>query len=160
MKKIIDIYYSFLKIILTFLMGLIIIPVTMQIFARYVDFIPRYIWTEELSRFCFIWIILVGAMIAMRKDEHFTVDLLPSPKTNKGKAISLMLVDSMTFLMAMIFVIWGWPLVKFGLLQTSEMAEMPMVFIYIAWPLTGITWIIFLSERVFDHIKLYRSVSS
>ncbi len=46
MKKIIDIYYSFLKIILTFLMGLIIIPVTMQIFARYVDFIPRYIWTE------------------------------------------------------------------------------------------------------------------
>ena len=99
-------------------------------------------------------------MIAMRKDEHFTVDLLPSPKTNKGKAISLMFVDSMTFLMAMIFVIWGWPLVKFGLLQTSEMAEMPMVFIYIAWPLTGVTWIIFLSERVFDHIKLYRSVSS
>jgi TRAP-type C4-dicarboxylate transport system permease small subunit len=160
MKKIIDIYYSFLKIILTFLMGLIIIPVTMQIFARYVDFIPRYIWTEELSRFCFIWIILVGAMIAMRKDEHFTVDLLPSPKTTKGKAISLMFVDSMTFLMAMIFVIWGWPLVKFGLLQTSEMAEMPMVFIYIAWPLTGVTWIIFLLERVFDHIKLYRSVFS
>lgn len=160
MKKIIDIYYSFLKIILTFLMGLIMVPVTMQIFARYVDFIPRYIWTEELSRFCFIWIILIGAMIAMRKDEHFTVDLLPTQKTNKGKAISLMFVDSMTFLMAMIFVIWGWPLVEFGLLQTSEMAEMPMVFIYVAWPLTGFTWIIFLSERVFDHIKLYRSVSS
>ena len=160
MKKIIDIYYSFLKIILTFLMGLILIPVTMQIFARYVDFIPRYIWTEELSRFCFIWIILIGAMIAMRKDEHFTVDLLPTQKPNKGKAISLMFVDSMTFLMAMIFVIWGWPLVEFGLLQTSEMAEMPMVFIYIAWPLTGVTWIIFLSERIFDHIKLYRSVSA
>jgi len=80
MKKIIDIYYSFLKMILTILMGLIIVPVTMQIFARYVDFIPRYIWTEELARFCFIWIILVGAMIAMRKDEHFTVDLLPTQK--------------------------------------------------------------------------------
>jgi hypothetical protein len=35
-----------------------------------------------------------------------------------------------------------------------------MVFIYIAWPLTGVTWIIFLSERIFDHIKLYRSVSA
>ena len=118
MKKLINIYYSFLKIILTILMGLIIVPVTMQIFARYVDFVPRYIWTEELARFCFIWIILVGAMIAMRKDEHFTVDLLPTQKTNKGKAISLMFVDSMTFLMAMIFVVWGWPLVEFGLLQT------------------------------------------
>jgi TRAP-type C4-dicarboxylate transport system permease small subunit len=159
MKKFIDVYYSFLKVVLTTLMGILIIPVTMQIFARYVDFIPRYIWTEELARFCFIWIILVGAMIAMREDEHFTVDLLPTPKSNRGKAISLMFVDLMTFTMAAIFVVWGWPLVEFGLLQTSEMAELPMVFIYAAWPLTGLTWILFLSERVVDHIKLFRSVA-
>ena len=122
MKKLLDLYYSFLKIMLTALMGILIIPVTMQILARYIDFIPRYIWTEELARFCFIWIVLVGAMIAMRDNEHFTVDLLPKPKTNKGKALSLMFVDLMTFIMALIFVVWGWPLVEFGLLQTSEMA--------------------------------------
>ena len=66
MKKLLDGYYAFLKIVLTILMGVLIVPVTMQIFARYFDFIPRYIWTEELARFCFIWIILVGAMIALR----------------------------------------------------------------------------------------------
>ncbi len=157
MKKLLDGYYTFLKIVLTILMGVLIVPVTMQIFARYVDFIPRYIWTEELARFCFIWIILVGAMIALRNNEHFTVDLLPKPKTNRGMAISRMFVDLMAFIMAMIFVVWGWPLVKFGLLQTSEMAELPMVLIYMAWPLTGITWILFLAERLVDHIKLYRS---
>ena len=159
MKKIIDGYFSFLQIVLTILMGMLIIPVTMQIFSRYSDIIPRYIWTEELSRFCFIWIILVGAMIALRKNEHFAVDLLPPPKTNKGKAISLMFVDLMAFGMAVIFVVWGWPLIKFGLLQTSEMADLPMVFIYVAWPITGITWMLFLSERVVDHIKLFRSVA-
>jgi len=157
MKIILNGYYSFLKVALTVLMGVLIIPVTMQIFARYIDFIPRYIWTEELARFCFIWIILVGAMIAVREGDHFTVDLLPTPKTNKGKAIALIFVDAMTLIMAAIFVIWGWPLVEFGLLQTSEMAELPMVFIYMAWPLTGATWILFLAERVVDHIKLYRS---
>ena len=159
MKKIVDGYFSFLQIVLTMLMGMLIIPVTMQIFARYRDIIPRYIWNEELSRFCFIWIILVGAMIALRKNEHFAVDLLPPPKTNKGKAISLMFVDLMAFGMAVIFVVWGWPLIKFGLLQTSEMAELPMVLIYMAWPITGITWMLFLSERVVDHIKLFRSVA-
>ena len=159
MKKIIDGYFSFLQIVLTMLMGILIIPVTMQIASRYSDFIPRYIWTEELSRFCFIWIILVGAMIALRKNEHFAVDLLPPPKTHKGKAISLMFVDLMAFGMAVIFVVWGWPLIKFGLLQTSEMADLPMVFIYVAWPITGITWMLFLSERVVDHIKLFRSVA-
>jgi len=159
MKTFLEHYFKFLKIVLTVLMGVLIIPVTMQIFSRYVGFIPRYIWTEELARFCFIWIILVGAMIAMRDGDHFTVDLLPTPKTNKGMALSLMFVDLMTFTMAAIFVVWGWPLVQFGLLQTSEMAELPMVLIYMAWPLTGITWILFLSERVVDHIKLYRSVA-
>ena len=159
MKKIIDGYFSFLQIVLTMLMGILIIPVTMQIFSRYSDIIPRYIWTEELSRFCFIWINLVGAMIALRKNEHFAVDLLPPPKTHKGKAKSLFFVDLMAFGMAVIFVVWGWPLIKFGLLQTSEMADLPMVFIYVAWPITGITWMLFLSERVVDHIKLFRSVA-
>lgn len=157
MNKILNGYYAFLKIVLTALMGLLIVPVTMQIFARYADFIPRYVWTEELARFCFIWIILVGAMIAMREDEHFTVDLLPAPRTNKGKALSMMFVDFCVLVLALIFVFWGWPLVEFGLLQTSEMAELPMVFIYMAWPLTGITWILFLAQRVARHVALYRS---
>ena len=157
MKIFLDGYYSFLKIALTVLMGVLIIPVTMQIFARYIDFIPRYIWTEELARFCFIWIILIGAMIAVREGEHFTVDLLPMPKTARGSAIALIFTDAMTFIMAVIFIVWGWPLVEFGLLQTSEMAELPMVFIYMAWPITGLTWGLFLFERLARHIKLYRS---
>jgi TRAP-type C4-dicarboxylate transport system permease small subunit len=157
MRYLLDKLYVALKIILTILMGVLIIPVTMQIFARYVGFIPRYIWTEELARFCFIWVILVGAMVAMREGEHFTVDLLPTPKSNRAKAVSLLFVDSMVLLLALIFVVWGWPLVKFGLLQTSEMAELPMVLIYMAWPITGIVWMLFLSERFFDHIKLFRS---
>ena len=157
MKKLLDAYYAFLKLALTVLMGVLIIPVTMQIFARYIDFVPRYIWTEELARFCFIWIILVGAMISMRENEHFTVDLLPTPRTNRAKAASLIFVDLMIFILAVIFVVWGWPLVEFGLLQTSEMAELPMVFIYIAWPLTGITWILFLAERAAGHFRLFLS---
>ena len=159
MTKFLNAYYAFLKIVLTVLMGVLIIPVTMQILARYVEFIPRYIWTEEMARFCFIWIILVGAMIALRENEHFTVDLLPTFASDRVNALFLMFTDLATFTLAMIFVVWGWPLVEFGLLQTSEMAEMPMVLIYMAWPLTGVTWILFLSERVAGHIKIFRSAS-
>lgn len=157
MKKVLDGLYGFLKLVLTILMGLLIIPVTMQIMSRYFDFIPRYIWTEEMARFCFIWIILVGAMVAMREDEHFTVDVMPTFASDRANAISYLFVDFATFVMASIFVIWGWPLVQFGLLQTSEMAELPMVLIYMAWPITGIVWLLFLTERVSDHIKLFRS---
>lgn len=156
MRKLINWYYEFLKIVLTILMGVLLIPVSLQIFSRYVGFIPRYIWTEELARFCFIWIVLVGAMIAMREREHFLVDLLPTPKSQFGRLLSVLFVDLATAGVAFIFVFWGWPLVEFGLLQTSEMAELPMVYIYAAWPITGITWFIFLAEHVHDHIRDFR----
>ena len=150
-------YYRFLQIALATLMGLLLIPVTLQIIARYIGIIPRYIWTEEMARFCFIWIILIGSMIAVRDSTHFNVDLLPKPTTNKGKAMMRMFVDFWILMAALVFIIWGWPLVKFGLLQTSEMAELPMVYIYMAWPLAGITWILFLAEKFVDNIKLWRS---
>ncbi len=156
MKKLLDGYYRLLQIVLTLLMGLLVVPVTMQILSRYTGLIPRFIWTEEIARFCFIWIILIGAMIAVRDGSHFAVDLLPHPKTKRGDAIGRIFVDFTMFLVALIFIVWGWPLVKFGLLQTSEIAELPMVTIYIAWPLAGVTWILFLGEKLADNIKLFR----
>ncbi len=156
MKKLLDGYYWFLQVLLTLLMGLLIVPVTMQIFSRYIGLIPRYIWTEEIARFCFIWIILIGAMIAVRDGSHFAVDLLPHPKTKRGEAVGRIFVDFIMFLVALIFIVWGLPLVKFGLLQTSEIAELPMITIYIAWPVAGVTWILFLGENLVENIKLFR----
>ena len=156
MKKFLDGYYRLLQVLLTLLMGLLMVPVTMQIFSRYIGLIPRYIWTEEIARFCFIWIILIGAMIAVRDGSHFAVDLLPHPKTKRGEAVGRMFVDFIIFLVALIFIVWGWPLVQFGLLQSSEIAELPMITIYIAWPLAGVTWILFLGEKLADNIKLFR----
>jgi TRAP-type C4-dicarboxylate transport system permease small subunit len=156
MRKLIQGYYRFLQILLASLMGLLMIPVALQIFARYIGLIPRYIWTEEMARFCFIWIILIGSMIAVRDGTHFAVDLLPQPKTNRGEALTNLFVDFIIFLVALIFIVWGWPLVKFGLMQESEMAELPMVLIYAAWPIAGITWLVFLGEKLVDNIKLWR----
>ena len=157
MRKVLNGYYQFLKVALAILMGLLVIPVVLQIISRYIGIIPRYIWTEEMARFCFIWVILVGSMIAVRDGTHFTVDLFPKAKTARGEAIGKMFADFWILVTALIFIIWGWPLVKFGLLQTSEMAELPMVFIYSAWPVAGITWILFLIEKFVDNIKLLRS---
>jgi TRAP-type C4-dicarboxylate transport system permease small subunit len=160
MRKFIDGYHRLLKVVLTILMSVLLIPVGLQIFSRYVGFIPRYIWTEELARFCFIWIILVGATVAVREGTHFTADFLPHPKSKRGEAVSRMFPDFVILLVALIFVWWGWPLVQFGLLQESEMAELPMVYIYAAWPFAGISWFLFIGERMVDHVRMFRGGDS
>jgi TRAP-type C4-dicarboxylate transport system permease small subunit len=46
--------------------------------------------------------------------------------------------------------------VQFGLLQESEMAELPMVYIYAASSFAGVSWVLFLGERYVDHVRLFR----
>ena len=156
MKKAIDLFYRALQILLTLLMGVLIIPVVMQILSRFTDAIPRYIWTEEVARCCFIWIIMLGSMIAVRDSSHFDLDVLPKPKTNHGAAVGRLVTHGLMLIMALIFIYFGYAFALFGLDQESELTGLNMVAIHIAWPLAGIGYVLFLGEKIWADVTLYR----
>lgn len=153
MTRLLDLLYWTLKVALTFLIAALIVPVTMQVLSRYTGIVPRYIWTEELARFCFVWVIMVGSMIAVRDDTHFDVDLLPVPETARGFGIAKLVRHLAMTVLALAFIWYGRPFVNQGLMQTSEIAELPMVTIYVAWPLAGAVWLIFLAEKIVIDIR-------
>ncbi len=154
MTKLLAGYYRLLRIVLTLLMALLIVPVSLQILSRYTGLIPRYLWTEEVARFCFMWIVMIGSMIAVRDRTHFDVDLLPTPGSERGAALGRLVVHFFMILVALIFVGYGYGFARFGAMQTSEIAELPMVTIYIAWPLAGVTWLAFLAEHVVADLRI------
>ena len=148
--------YRLLQRLVTLLMGLLIVPVTLQILSRYVGIIPRYIWTEEVARFCFIWIVMLGAIIAVRDGTHFDLDILPKAGTARGRLIARTIVNAGIFGVALIFVLFGYRFASFGYDQNSELTGINMVTIHIAWPFAGATMILFLVEKLRDDIKVYR----
>lgn len=149
-----EVYYRSLKFLLTLLMGLMILPVLLQILSRYSGIFPRYIWTEEAARFCFVWIVMIGSMIAVRDDKHFQVDLLPRPKTNCWKGISNLIVHVAMILMAIVFAWYGYDFAKSGYMQKSEMSGINMLSIYISFSLAGVTWALFLLERIAADVRM------
>lgn len=128
---------------------LLIIPVFLQVVSRMVPFIPRYIWTEELARFAFVWVIMIGATIAVRENTHFHIDVLPAIGKKTETLISVILFVLM-LVMAAVFVLGGIQFARFGATQHSEIFGLPMVSIYIAWPFLGVSSLIFLIEQVYD----------
>lgn len=150
MRVLLDDYYRFLKFLLTLLMALLIIPVSMQILSRYTGLIPRYIWTEEIARFCFVWIILIGAMIAVRDGTHFDVDVLPRSSSKNLEFASRMFVHLSILCMALSFVYWGYDFGILGSRQKSEISGLPMLTIYIGWPIAGASWTVFALEKMWD----------
>jgi TRAP-type transport system small permease protein len=151
-KQILAGYDRLLRVVITWLMILLVIPVTMQILSRYTELIPRYIWTEEAARFLFIWIIMIGSALAVRDETHFNVDVLPKPKTARGKAVATLGVDLSMLAMAAIFVWFGWDYVLFGYNQTSELTGINMVFIFGAYLLAGLNWVAFIAMRTLDNL--------
>jgi TRAP-type C4-dicarboxylate transport system permease small subunit len=143
--------------LLTWLMvgavAVLIVPVTLQIVSRYTELIPSWIWTEELSRFLFIWMVMLGAMIGVREGTHFDVDVWPalSPRAN---ALLKLVSSAAIFVFALVFIWWGIDFVRFGWDQSSELAELPMVYIFAAWPAAGLTWALFLGESFVDNLRI------
>ncbi len=155
-KRIIDGYYRLLQTLGWILMGLLIVPVTLQILSRYTGLIPRYIWTEEAARFCFIWIIMVGATIAVRDGTHFEVDVLPTPQNPKIEAIMRLWVCGFMLVFTSIFVVYGYQYAAFGWIQTSELTGINMIFIHGVYFVVGVTWVLFLAERIWLVVSVLR----
>jgi len=152
--------YRSLQLLVTALMALLIVPVVLQVLSRFTSLIPRYIWTEEVARFCFIWIIMLGSMIAVRDDTHFDLEVLPVPKSAHGRALARLIRHGMMLLVALTFVWFGYEFALFGFDQESELSGLNMLAIHLAWPLAGVVYTIFLVEKIVQDVRLYRSGAS
>lgn len=171
MRRIIDIYHHLLTLLLVLTVAILIVPVTLQILSRarcepgctllswpfeivvrFAYLVPTFDWTEELARLLFVWMIMLGAMIGIRESTHFDADVLP--QFSKRVTAGLQIVTHLFVLVfALVFVWWGIKFVQFGWNQLSELAELPMPYIFVAWPLTGITWVLFLGEKFWANLK-------
>ena len=131
-------YADLLSWLVVFSVAILVIPVSLQIFSRYTALIPSYIWTEEMARFLFIWTVMIGAMIGVRDSSHFEVDLLPQ-LPRRAEAVARLLGRIGVLAAALVFVWAGIQFTKFAWNRTSELADLPLWLIHIAWPITGFT---------------------
>jgi TRAP-type C4-dicarboxylate transport system permease small subunit len=146
-------YSQLLSFLLVISVAILVIPVSLQIFSRYTELIPSYIWTEEMARFLFIWMIMIGAMIGVRESTHFEVDLWPQLGPRGEAAVKL--AGSMCVLgFALVFVWSGYEFTAFAWYRISELAELPLWLIHIAWPITGLSWVIFLGEQMLANLRI------
>jgi TRAP-type C4-dicarboxylate transport system permease small subunit len=152
-RRITAAYSQLLSLLLVFSVAILVFPVSLQIFSRFTELIPSYIWTEEMARFLFVWSIMIGAMIGVRESSHFEVDLWPTVSPRVEAAVKLT-SKAGVFVLALVFLYSGIEFTRFAWFRISELAELPLWLIHIAWPVTGFTWIVFLGEQALDDLRV------
>ena len=146
-------YGALLSWLLVVAVAVLVIPVSLQIFSRFTALIPHYIWTEEMARFLFVWTIMIGAMLGVRESTHFEVDVWPRVPRRVEAAVKLVARLGI-LVVALVFVWSGIEFTRFAWYRISELAELPLWLIHIAWPITGLTWLVFLGEQMWDEFAI------
>ncbi|MER2089760.1 MAG: TRAP transporter small permease [Sporosarcina sp.] len=132
LKKIDD---SFEKIIISLFMITMSIFIFVQVISRYV-FGNSVTWTEEASRYLFIWLIFLTIGIGFKENKHISIDIILDLCPPIVQKIMKQIVYTLVFSLSIFFVYEGYILVQqmmsFG--QTSANMQIPMWFVYLALP--------------------------
>ena len=124
------------EITIVALFSVLTIAVFAQVVARYVFNQPPA-WTEELARFCQVWIILLASSICLRKGSHLAVDYLgPALAPGARRAVAVV-IGCLIGIYSAVVVIWGVRLLMIGLVQTSPAMHLNMGLVYLVFPIAG-----------------------
>ena len=149
-------FCQLLRVLVGCLVGALIVPVTMQVLARYTGIIPVYLWTEELATYLFVWMVMLGSIIAVWEGTHFDVHVIPEATSRLGKLLQKGFVLVVMSIFALLFAYYGIGYAKFGAIQTSVMMQVNMLVVYITVPLAGVCWSAFSFFRLWQVIQEFR----
>jgi len=98
MKKILSFLDNYLEEALIGLcMGYFALATFTQVLFRFVFQSPLS-WTDETARYAFIWMVFIGAAVAVKKNTHIRVDLLELAIKNEKLKEGLRFVNWLIFL--------------------------------------------------------------
>ncbi len=108
-----------------------------QVVSRYVLTSPLA-WTEELATMLFAWLVFIGASLALKKNEHFAIDvvvnLLPASAQKHAKAVRHFAV----VLFCLLLIVYGVKLVVMNWYVLTPMLEVSRGWVYLSLPFGGL----------------------
>jgi TRAP-type C4-dicarboxylate transport system permease small subunit len=148
-------YHRVLCALLALMLAILVLPVTLQIVSRFTNLLPHYIWTEEMARFLFVWTIMIGSIVGVRESAHFDVDIWP--RLGRRSDAALRLLSRLCILVVGLVFLWmGIEFTEQAIYRISELAELPLWIIHLAWPIAGGSWLLFVGEQIHDDLRILR----
>lgn len=126
-------------LLITFLTTLVI-DVIWQVASRYLLSDPSK-FTDELAGFLLVWVSLLGAAYVSGKNQHLAINVILNKMQGKRKTLMQVAINMIIFLFVIfVFIIGGTWLVytRFYLGQISPALELPLGYVYLVLPVSGI----------------------
>jgi TRAP-type C4-dicarboxylate transport system permease small subunit len=115
---------------------------TLMFIATFANVVARYffnqpiMWAEEFSRYAFIWVVFLGAVICTKRKRHIAIESLVQIMPREVQPFFHLSVDLLIMsLMAVIFY-YGW-LLTFSATQITATLNVPQYVVYFVVPVSA-----------------------
>jgi TRAP-type C4-dicarboxylate transport system permease small subunit len=117
--------------------GLLLAGMTLAVFLQV---LLRYVFTfavdglDEVPRYLFVWVVMIGAAAAMHRGEHTALAYFRDKLPPRGQTLVRILTESAGMLLFLSFIKTSFVLVPNSQLQTSAGLGLPLGYVYAAVP--------------------------
>jgi TRAP-type transport system small permease protein len=149
MKKTIDLFFKLLEFLVVVCLVAMVIMVFGNVVLRY-GFNSGIDISDEMSRYCFIWLTYIGAMVAMREKGHLGVDTLVLRLSLNGKKLCFFLSEVMMLGCNLLFLAGTWKMHELQVTNVSTVVGISMIWVY------GIGYVVGSVMSVMNVNQLYK----
>jgi TRAP-type C4-dicarboxylate transport system permease small subunit len=136
-KKFLDALFRGVEILIAFFLAVMIILVFMNVVFRYL-FSMGFAWSEEIARLCFIYLVYLGSIGAMRDNQHLIIDSILSRVPVAAQRIIYFLVQAGIIWLMVILIQGSWMLMLQNLRDRWVATHFPTYLVYASGLITGI----------------------
>ena len=120
-----------LEWVLISILGLMVVLVFGNVVLRY-GFNSGITFSEEVSRFLFVWMVFLGSVLMLRDNGHLGVHTLTKMLPLAGKKICKLVSDLTVLACCVLLTIGGWQIVKMNMVNIAPISEIPLGVVYLA----------------------------
>lgn len=151
-NHLVDYFFKLLEVLIVVALTAMVVMVFGNVLMRYV-FNSGILMSEEMSRYSFIWLTFIGAMVALRDGEHLGVDTLVKRLPNIGKKACALLSEALMLMCCVFFFVGTWKMHPLHATNISPVAGMSMIWVY------GMGYVVSVVMGLLIAHKLYRIVT-
>lgn len=142
------------------LSGFLVVCVVWQVVSRYILNDPSTT-TDEIARFLFIWVGLMGAAYTVGQKRHLAIDLADQLLEHNRikRTILRMIVSLISLVFSGVIMIYGGSQLMLHILNTGQISPalgIQMGWVYSAIPLCGLFMLVYMIVDFVENIQLWR----
>jgi TRAP-type C4-dicarboxylate transport system permease small subunit len=137
------------------IMAILVVDVLWQVISRYILSSPSS-FTDELAGFLLIWVGLFGAAYVAGKNEHLAIDLLLQRSGPRRRKFLEIFISAciITFALTVLIIGGTWLVyTRFALDVKSAALEIPLGYVYIVLPISGLLIVFFTIDNLSQFLK-------